>query len=549
MDEDKAHYVVVTGIVIKDGKYLITKRSMDEKAFPGLWTVPGGKLEIREYKDKPKDTSSHWYNVLESLLRREVKEETGLEIKNIKYLTSLTFIRSDGVPTIIISLFADHHNGEVVLNGESIDHAWVSLVEAKNYELIEGIYEELEMLDNFLNSGEGIGEWSKKQEKRQEEKSEGMKIAIDLDDVIADFTRAFLEFCNLQFNKNLKFEDWKRYHFSEVFGGTEEDELEVVKEFFRSGWTEKFDFIDGAKKAIEELSGENELIIITSRLEEFREKTKEFLTQHFSDISFKIIHSKNPKEEPGKTKADFCKALGVGVIIEDHDKYALECAEKGIKVLMLDKPWNRNCKEHENIIRVRDWNEILEKINGRDKIIVKKIRKFVEEECKKPTNNHEEAYKTHFIPVVEYSKILAGKLNADIEIVELAAWLHDIGSVIHGRVNHHITSSEIAEKKLSEFGYDKGKIEKIKHCILAHRGSQDIERRCIEAEILAEADAMSHFDDLPGLFKAAFVYEGLKRDEAKESLKNHLINSFNKLSSGSKEIIKPKYAAAMLLLK
>ena len=31
-------------IIVKDGKYLIAKRADYEKAFPGLWTVPGGKL-------------------------------------------------------------------------------------------------------------------------------------------------------------------------------------------------------------------------------------------------------------------------------------------------------------------------------------------------------------------------------------------------------------------------------------------------------------------------------------------------------------------------
>ena len=55
-DPNKAHYLVVTGIILKDGKYLITKRSPAEKAFPNLWTVPGGKLELNDYTKRPKDT-------------------------------------------------------------------------------------------------------------------------------------------------------------------------------------------------------------------------------------------------------------------------------------------------------------------------------------------------------------------------------------------------------------------------------------------------------------------------------------------------------------
>lgn len=160
IDEDKAHYVVVTCIIVKNRKFLIVKRSASEKNFPNKWTVPGGKLEVKDYIHRKKDTSQHWYNVIENLIRREVEEEVGLKIKNLRYLTSLTFINSDGIPTLVISMFADYGGGKVRLSKELSDYAWVSLEEAKEYNLIEGIYEELEMVDKILK-GEKVVEWSK----------------------------------------------------------------------------------------------------------------------------------------------------------------------------------------------------------------------------------------------------------------------------------------------------------------------------------------------------------------------------------------------------
>jgi len=161
MDENKAHYIVVTGIIMKDGKYLITKRANYEKAFPGLWTVPGGKLETKDYKDRKQDTDAgQWYNIVEDVLRREVKEEVGLEIDKINYLASLVFIRPDGVPTLVLSMFANHKNGEVKLGEGLTEYSWVNLEEAKKYQLIPGIYEEIEMLDKHLK-GEKLGEWGK----------------------------------------------------------------------------------------------------------------------------------------------------------------------------------------------------------------------------------------------------------------------------------------------------------------------------------------------------------------------------------------------------
>lgn len=46
MDRNKIHYVTATVIPVRDGKFLIARRAEWEKAFPGKWTVPGGKLEV-----------------------------------------------------------------------------------------------------------------------------------------------------------------------------------------------------------------------------------------------------------------------------------------------------------------------------------------------------------------------------------------------------------------------------------------------------------------------------------------------------------------------
>ncbi len=182
--------------------------------------------------------------------------------------------------------------------------------------------------------------------------------------------------------------------------------------------------------------------------------------------------------------------------------------------------------------------------------ITEEVRKFVEEECKKPSSKYGyDIYPTHFVPTTNYAKLLAEKLNADAEVVELAAWLHDIGSIVYGRENHHITGSEIAEKKLKELNYPEDKIKKIKHCIIAHRGSKNIKKESVEAQIIADADGMTVFDRIEGVFMGAFIYEKLDQAEARESVRKKIINSFNKLSSEAQEIIKPKYEAAMLLLK
>src|SRR4030043_491636 len=159
INDEKLHEVVITAIVIKDGKYLITRRSPNKKRFPGKWTVPGGKLEISDYIDLPKETEFYWYNVLEKVLKREVKEEVGIEIKNIEYVTSLATIHTDGNPSLVISCMADYASGKVKLQKDEADqYAWVNLREAKKYDLLDGIYEELVMAEKQLRGEKTEGQ-------------------------------------------------------------------------------------------------------------------------------------------------------------------------------------------------------------------------------------------------------------------------------------------------------------------------------------------------------------------------------------------------------
>ncbi len=150
MQDKEMHRIVATAIIHKDRKYLITKRSPEKKAFPGKWTVPGGGLSVDDYRDTPPTAPNIWYFALEKTLRREVAEEVGLQISKVDYLLDLVLIRPDNVPVLTLSFYAPYKSGEVELNDESIDSAWVTFEEAKKYDLIGGILEELEMVDKIL---------------------------------------------------------------------------------------------------------------------------------------------------------------------------------------------------------------------------------------------------------------------------------------------------------------------------------------------------------------------------------------------------------------
>ena len=58
-------------------------------------------------------------------------------------------MHADGNPSLVISAMADYVSGEVKLQeGETDKCAWITAEQAKEYDMLDGIYEELVMTDH-----------------------------------------------------------------------------------------------------------------------------------------------------------------------------------------------------------------------------------------------------------------------------------------------------------------------------------------------------------------------------------------------------------------
>jgi uncharacterized protein len=113
---------------------------------------------------------------------------------------------------------------------------------------------------------------------------------------------------------------------------------------------------------------------------------------------------------------------------------------------------------------------------------------------------------------------------------------------------HHVHGAEIAADMLSDFNYPKEKIELVQKCILNHRGSKLLEKSTKEEICVADADAISHFDNLPSLFQLAYAVRNYSIGEGIDFVKNKLVRSYNKLSDASKEVYREKYNTVMEII-
>jgi 8-oxo-dGTP diphosphatase len=115
--------VSAKGIVIdEDNNLLVLKRQDDNPHMPGVWEPPGGRLELGE-------------NPFGGL-KREVKEETGLDIEVGDPMAVRHFTRGDGQKIVMISFFCKPLGKDVKMSKEHQEFKWVSL-DAENSDLEE----------------------------------------------------------------------------------------------------------------------------------------------------------------------------------------------------------------------------------------------------------------------------------------------------------------------------------------------------------------------------------------------------------------------------
>jgi ADP-ribose pyrophosphatase YjhB (NUDIX family) len=116
-----APVVGVGAVVVRDGKALIVKRAHDPRK--GEWSLPGGRVELGES--------------LEDATRREIKEETGLDVEVGPLVEAFDRVHRLGGRIRYHFVILDYlcvPRGGVLCAGDDADAvAWVSADELETY--------------------------------------------------------------------------------------------------------------------------------------------------------------------------------------------------------------------------------------------------------------------------------------------------------------------------------------------------------------------------------------------------------------------------------
>jgi nucleoside triphosphatase len=146
---------VIALIQNKDDEYLLCKKPKGRGMFPGQWGIPGGGIDKGE--------------TMEEALRREVREEVGLEIEQIKPIYFADDIQPkymdgkkiDDVYMIYLLFRCRAKSNNVVLNHEHEKYEWADKERVKDFDLNSATINTFERIGVLKNKEKIYKEWVK----------------------------------------------------------------------------------------------------------------------------------------------------------------------------------------------------------------------------------------------------------------------------------------------------------------------------------------------------------------------------------------------------
>ena len=194
--------------------------------------------------------------------------------------------------------------------------------------------------------------------------SNPIAIAVDVDEVLAQFIPSLADFHNAKYGTSLTVESFTSYEFHKVWGGSAAECSMKMDAFFDSVYFQNLSPVPGAFEALSglcEFPGLVSLHVVTARQNKLQAQTLAWLDKHYpglflsSQVHFGNHYSSNG--ERSRSKPEMCLAVGAVCLIDDSLVYAMQCAAVGLRVILFgDYGWNRG-EGGALVTRANDWVE------------------------------------------------------------------------------------------------------------------------------------------------------------------------------------------------
>ena len=201
-----------------------------------------------------------------------------------------------------------------------------------------------------------------------------MKIYVDFDDCICETARAFSGIARRLFDRKVPYEEIRFFNLQASFALTDGEYEKLMAEGHRPEVLLSYEETPGASRVLNEwIDQGHEVHVITGRPFSTYEVSRRWLDGHSLERAGLFFLNKYGRDY-------FIKNSGYNLTLEDYYKmkfdYAVEDSPLAfrffdhlpdLKVLVYDRPWNRNCElPDRHYSRCMDWEQIREQARAAD---------------------------------------------------------------------------------------------------------------------------------------------------------------------------------------
>lgn len=191
-----------------------------------------------------------------------------------------------------------------------------------------------------------------------------LRIAVDIDDVLAENAIGFVTFSNERWGTRLSVDDYNE-HWSEMWRIDSEEVERRAHIFHDSGVIRGYAHIGGAEEVLRNMSQVHHLMITTSRRLQVQSDTLLWIEEHFpgifasSAVYFSGLWDTVHEGSHKLTKTELITQINADVLIDDQLKHCLAVSETGRNAILFgDYTWNRADSLPDKVVRCHSWSEV-----------------------------------------------------------------------------------------------------------------------------------------------------------------------------------------------
>ena len=190
----------------------------------------------------------------------------------------------------------------------------------------------------------------------------GLHVYLDVDDVLAETTRALVALARTRFGKRVDFEQLLAFDLAVSLGLDAREHAQFMEEAHAEDFLLGLEPLPGAAEAVAAWHRAGaEISVVTGRPPASLEVTGRWLARAgIAHHRVEVVDKYGRYPGSGAPHREDLLERGFAFVIEDSLEMAeLFAAQGDARVLLVDRPWNRaGARAHPRVRRVRDWSEI-----------------------------------------------------------------------------------------------------------------------------------------------------------------------------------------------